>query len=55
VKDQLPLDPWGGEYQYELIDVQQGTYKVWSNGPDMQQGSDDDIDPARDREQGIQR
>ncbi len=52
VKEQLPLDPWGAPYQYEQIDAE--NYKVWSNGPDGQQGSEDDVDPARDREQGIQ-
>lgn len=54
-EQQLPVDPWGGEYQYEFIDQRAGTYKVWSNGPNGQQGDEDDIDPTRDREQGIQR
>jgi general secretion pathway protein G len=54
-ENQLPLDPWGGNYQYEVLDVQQGTFKVWSNGPDGQQGSEDDVDPHRDAEQNIQR
>ncbi len=54
-EQQVPLDPWGGEYQYEMIDQKAGTYKVWSNGPNGQQGDEDDIDPARDREQGVQR
>lgn len=54
-ENQVPLDPWGGQYQYEMIDLQAGTYKVWSNGPNGQQGDEDDIDPHRDREQGVQR
>jgi general secretion pathway protein G len=39
----LPKDPWGGDYQYELIDAKLGTYRIWSNGPDGQSGSEDDI------------
>jgi len=52
IKEQLPFDPWGQPYQYEQIDSE--TYKIWSNGPDGQQGNEDDIDPYRDREMGIQ-
>lgn len=52
ITEQLPLDPWGQPYQYEQIDNE--TYKIWSNGPDGQQGNEDDIDPYRDREMGIQ-
>lgn len=40
----VPADPWGQEYQYRYP----GTYNtygydLWSNGPDGQLGSDDDI------------
>ena len=52
ITEQLPLDPWGQPYQYEQID--NDTFKIWSNGPDGQQGNEDDIDPYRDREMGIQ-
>lgn len=39
-------DPWGGEIQYKRGDdgaVNEGSYDLWSNGPDKQDGSDDDI------------
>jgi general secretion pathway protein G len=42
-KQELPLDPWNQEYQYEIVDQQAGTIRIWSNGPDMQPGSNDDI------------
>jgi len=29
---EIPPDPWGNPYQYELID--QDTYRIWSWGPD---------------------
>lgn len=38
-------DPWGNEYQYrfpgEIND--ETTYDLWSNGPDGEEGTDDDI------------
>lgn len=37
----LPLDPWGTEYQYEPLTA--STFRIWSNGPDSQTGTDDDI------------
>jgi Type II secretion system (T2SS), protein G len=45
----VPNDPWGQAYQYEQISMEE--FRIWSNGPDGQQGSDDDIDPARERQQ----
>ena len=39
-KKSLPLDPWDNEYRYEGDD---DSYRVWSTGPDGQDGSDDDI------------
>ena len=36
----VPLDPWDNEYEYE---ADTSSYRVWSNGPDGQDGSDDDI------------
>lgn len=45
----VPNDPWGQAYQYEQISLEE--FRIWSNGPDGQQGSDDDIDPARERQQ----
>ena len=42
--DELGPDPWGNEYQY-LAEGKKNTegYDFWSNGPDGQNGSDDDI------------
>ncbi|TWT90149.1 Type II secretion system protein G precursor [Pseudobythopirellula maris] len=36
----IPLDPWDNEYRFS---ADGSTYKVWSMGPDGQDGSDDDI------------
>ena len=38
---QLPVDPWDSAYQYELVDSE--NFRIWSNGPDGQKGSEDDI------------
>jgi len=46
---ELPIDPWGQPYQYEQISAEE--FKIWSNGPDGQQGSEDDVDPTRERQQ----
>ena len=42
--DELGPDPWGNEYQY-LAEGKKNTegYDFWSNGPDGQSGTDDDI------------
>lgn len=40
-EEEIPTDPWGQEYQYETDGVD--TFRVWSMGPDKQNGSDDDI------------
>ncbi len=37
----VPLDPWGNPYQYELVDSE--TYRIWSFGPDGVDGTADDI------------
>lgn len=37
----IPLDPWGNPYQYQLVDAE--TYRIWSLGPDGVDGSADDI------------
>ena len=38
------LDPWGNEYQYRFPGTKnQGSYDVWSSGPDGQSGTADDI------------
>jgi len=37
-------DPWGNEYQYKAPgDVNTNSYDLWSNGPDGQEGTEDDI------------
>ena len=40
----LKKDPWGNDYQY-LAEGKKNTngYDLWSNGPDGQSGTDDDI------------
>jgi general secretion pathway protein G len=42
-KTELPVDPWNQPYQYEIVDQQAGTFRIWSNGADQQPGSADDI------------
>jgi len=49
LSEELPIDPWGQAYQYEQISAEE--FKIWSNGPDGQQGSEDDVDPTRERQQ----
>ena len=44
LKDPIPLDPWGNEYQYEFP----GTHEedepdIWSFGPDGLNGTEDDV------------
>jgi general secretion pathway protein G len=53
---ELPLDPWGNEYQYAYPGEHNGKKKpdVWSFGPDGEDGTEDDIgnwkaDSADDR------
>jgi general secretion pathway protein G len=37
-------DPWGKEYQYKSPgEVNTNGYDLWSNGPDGQEGTEDDI------------
>ena len=38
---QVPLDPWGNQYDYKLVNADE--YVITSFGPDMQQGTADDI------------
>jgi len=42
-KQMLPMDPWNQSYQYEVVDQANGKFRIWSNGPDMQPGSADDL------------
>ncbi len=40
----VPLDPWGSPYQYEYPGTHDETKPdIWSFGPDMINGNDDDI------------
>ena len=42
--DKIPIDTWGTELQYELIDGSDGpTFRVFSYGPDKIPGTKDDI------------
>jgi len=41
LEDDVPLDPWGNEYIYELIDSE--TYEISSAGPDGIPGNEDDV------------
>jgi general secretion pathway protein G len=38
----LPQDPWGNDYQL-LSPGEMGTIDIFSNGPDLQPGTDDDV------------
>ena len=40
IKGGMPMDPWGTQFGYTLGE---GSYKVISAGPDMAQGTADDI------------
>jgi general secretion pathway protein G len=42
-KNALPVDPWNQQYQYEIVDPANAKIRIWSNGPDQQPGSSDDI------------
>jgi general secretion pathway protein G len=42
--EQLKADPWGNPYQYSAEGKKNSNkYDFWSNGPDGQSGTDDDI------------
>src|SRR5436190_14973963 len=42
-KQTLPVDPWNQPFQYEIVDPTNAKFRIWSNGPDQQPGSSDDI------------
>jgi general secretion pathway protein G len=42
-KEELPVDPWNQPYQFEIVDQANAKFRIWSNGPDQQPGSSDDI------------
>ena len=37
----IPADPWGNPYQYEMISSEQ--YRIWSWGADLMDGTEDDV------------
>jgi len=43
--DELPIDPWGSTYNYEYppTNGSKDFPNIWSNGPDGENGTDDDI------------
>lgn len=43
--EEVPVDPWGNPYNYEFPPSQgSGDFpNIWSNGPDGESGTDDDI------------
>lgn len=46
-KREIPKDPWGNELKYERVDEADAgqPFRIWSVGPDGQDGTDDDIRP----------
>jgi general secretion pathway protein G len=42
IEKSLPVDPWGNEYQYQLIENGEKC-KIYSFGPDRAEGGNDDI------------
>lgn len=43
-KTKVPVDPWDNEYKYSSNGKHnQGSFDIWSTGPDGNDGSDDDI------------
>jgi general secretion pathway protein G len=59
LEKEIPADPWGGAYQYQVVsqgnvDPTMPSFRIWSNGPDGQNGTEDDIDPTRDRQLAAQ-
>lgn len=42
---EIPMDPWGNPYQYELVGPEQ--FRIWSVGADGVDGTEDDISSER--------
>lgn len=43
-KKELPQDPWGNPYNFQAPGVHDtSSYDLWSNGPDGNEGTEDDI------------
>lgn len=45
LEESLPTDPWGSPWGYRAAGEKspQGQFDLWSNGPDKQEGTEDDI------------
>ncbi len=45
LNDPMPRDRWGNEWGYRQVSefADESRYDLWSNGPDGQEGTDDDI------------
>jgi membrane protein implicated in regulation of membrane protease activity len=41
--EKMPVDPWHGKFQYEVLDAENGKFRVWSKGPDRRSHTEDDI------------
>jgi len=48
--DKIPMDPWGGAYEYVVSDRARGQFVVRSAGPDRIPGTADDISHPTDSE-----
>lgn len=53
---EAPKDAWGRQFNYERVDPDGGEdvtvpYRLWSNGPDGQDGTEDDIKSWSDNEE----
>ncbi|MEZ6048504.1 MAG: type II secretion system major pseudopilin GspG [Planctomycetaceae bacterium] len=49
--EEVPADPWGNDYQYEY-EAGEKSPKIWSYGPDGEDGTDDDITSWKSSEDG---
>jgi len=49
-KEPMPRDQWGSEWGYRLVTAENGNgvagFVIWSNGPDKQEGTADDVYPG---------
>jgi general secretion pathway protein G len=52
LEEPLPRDPWGSEWEYRIVTADEATdeeegYEIWSNGPDKEPETTDDVRPDR--------
>lgn len=49
LEEPIPNDPWGNEWGYRQDgeNAPEGMFDLWSNGPDGEEGTDDDINVWR--------